>query len=403
MPETNSLRRTIGLPLLTLYGLGTILGAGIYVLIGEVVTVAGTSAPSAFLVAAILAGFTAFSFAELGSRVPKSAGEAAYVDTAFGQPVLTTCIGWAVVTVGTVSAATMVRGFIGYLEVFVLLPPALVLIALVTTLTAIAIWGIAESLLAAAVVTGVEIAGLVLVCTIAADALNQPAAQWRSLLPGLTSAELVGVVSGAFLAFYAFIGFEDIVNVAEEVKGPERTLPRAIVISLLVSTALYLAVAVIAVFAIPREQLADNGAPLAAIVEARGYDPGIIAAISLLAVINGALVQIIMVSRVLYGLAGGGLAPAILGRVNRRTRTPLTGTIAVGLTILLLSMFFSLGGLAQFTSLIALGIFTLVNASLWKLKKASAARPPFCIPLFVPVIGTLLCAAMIFFRAYRLL
>jgi len=400
--ETNRLRRSIGLPLLTLYGLGTILGAGIYVLIGEVIALAGPRAPSAFLLAAVLAGVTAFSFAELGSRVPRSAGEAAYALAAFERPWLAAVIGWAVVAVGTVSAATMVRGFVGYLDVFVTLPPTLVAVACITVLAAIAIWGIGESLAAAAAITLIEIAGLLFVCAIAGDSLTLAAGEWRSMLPDLDSTGMVGVLSGAFIAFYAFIGFEDIVNVAEEVKQPERNLPRAIVISLAVSSTLYVLVAVIAAFAVPNSQIAGNAAPLAVIVESRGYAPGIIAAISLFAVTNGALVQIIMASRVLYGLAQEGLAFAWLARIHARTQTPILGTVAVSGVMALLCISLSLDGLARVTSFIALSIFAVVNFSLWRLKRHSTAEPPFSVPTAVPIAGTILCVAMIGYEGYRI-
>lgn len=401
--ETNRLRRSIGLPLLTLYGLGTILGAGIYVLIGEVVGLAGNQAPSAFLLAAILAGITAFSFAELGSRLPKSSGEAAYALSAFDRPNLSAAVGWAVVAVGTVSAATMVVGFVGYLNVFANLPSAFVIVACVVLLTAIAIWGIGESLIAAAAITALEVAGLLFVCFIAGDSLSDFAADWQSVFPGVDSVQLMGVLSGAFIAFYAFIGFEDIVNVAEEVKRPERNLPQAIILSLVISTALYVLVAIIAVFAIPTGELANSSAPLAVIVESRGFSPSIIAVISLFAVLNGALVQIIMASRVLYGLASDGLAFAPFARVNRKTRTPIVGTVTVAGILLSLSLFFSVGELARVTAFFALSIFTIVNLSLWRIKRTTPAKQGFSVPTAVPIVGAILCLSMIGYEGVRFL
>lgn len=401
--ESNQLRRSIGLPLLTFYGLGTILGAGVYVLIGQVVARAGSLAPASFLVAAVLAGMTAFSFAELSSRIPKSAGEAAYALEAFGKPWLAAAVGWAVVAVGTVSAATMVRGFVGYLDVFADLPAAAVVLGLVGVLAAVAIWGIGESLTAAAAITVIEIAGLLLVCTIAGDSLASFAGDRQSLLPGLDAAGAIGIVSGAFIAFYAFIGFEDIVNVAEEVRDATRNLPRAILISLFAATLLYILVAIVAVSAVPNESLATSDAPLALIVESRGFPPGIIAAISLLAVINGALVQIIMASRVLYGLASDGLAFRFLAVVNHRTRTPILGTLAVAAVLLALSLLASLGTLARVTSLIALSIFTVVNISLLLLKRNVEAKPDFCVPAIIPVAGTILCLGMICYEIFSTL
>ena len=397
-----ALRRSIGLPLLTLYGLGTILGAGIYVLIGEIAAVAGTAAPAAFVLAAVLAGLTAFSFAELSGRIPQSAGEAAYAQAAFGSARLAVLVGLAVIVVGTVSAATMLRGFVGYLEVFVSVPEAPVIVLTVLVLSAIAVWGIGESLLAAAAVTVVEVGGLIFVLFVARDALGELPSRWPTLLPSPNLAGLLGVLSGAFLAFYAFIGFEDMVNIAEEVKEPERTLPRGIVLALVISTVLYFAVATVAILAVPVAELAGSTAPLAVIVESRGLPPEIIAGISLLAVLNGALVQIIMASRVLYGLASQNLLWRGFAYVHPRTRTPAVGTAAVGLALLVLALAFSLGGLARATSFIALGSFALVNASLWRIKQRDPARPAFAIPLAVPVLGLLLSIGTIVWEALRL-
>jgi amino acid transporter len=397
-----TLHRRIGLPLLTLYGIGTILGAGIYVLIGHVAAAAGTAAPSSFVLASILAGTTAFSFAELGARLPKSAGEAAYVDASFGRPRLTQTVGWAVAVVGMVSAATMVRGFVGYLEVFVSLPTWLVVTLAVATLGAIAAWGIGESLWAAAAITVLEVGGLLYVCFIARDSLARLPAEWMTLVPTLELSSMLGVLSGAFIAFYAFIGFEDMVNVAEEVVEPSHNLPRGILLALFTSTALYFLVATIAVLAVPHTQLAGSAAPLAVIVESRGLPPETIAGISLFAVSNGALIQMIMASRVLYGLAQQKLAWGALGYVHPRTRTPLVGTAFVSAMLLVLALFFSLGGLARATSFIALVIFALVNAALWRLKRSGAPVATFQVPLGVPAAGFLLCVATIAYEAFGL-
>jgi APA family basic amino acid/polyamine antiporter len=394
-----ALKRSIGQPLLTFYGLGTILGAGIYVLVGEIAAAAGTAAPSAFLLAAVIAAFTALSYAELSSRLPKSAGEAAYVDAAFRRPALSQVVGWAVVIVGVVSAATMCRGVIGYLSVFVETSTSLVLIMLILALGALAVWGITESLIAAALITVVEVAGLVFVIAIAADSLGNLPREWRSLLPEVTLTSLSGVMAGAFLAFYAFIGFEDIVNVAEEVKSPTRTLPAAIVWSLVIATTLYIIVTAAAVLSVPIDRLAGSDAPLAVVIESAGYSPLIIAAISLLAITNGALVQIVMASRVLYGLADQGLAWRVLARVDSRTRTPVVGTLLITVTILILALFFDLGELARLTSAIALLIFAMVNTALLKLKFRKLSDNVFEVPITVPIAGLLLSAGMLLYQA----
>ena len=302
-------------------------------------------------------------------------------------------VGWAVVLVGVVSAATMLRGFVGYLGVFIVSPDWLVILSCVALLTAIAIWGIGESLLAAAAITLLEIAGLLFVCIVAGDSFADFGQNWRLALPGPETT--AGVISGAFIAFYAFIGFEDIVNVAEEVRNARTNLPRAIVLSLVVSTVLYLLVAAIASRAIPSDEIAMSDAPLAAIIESRGYPPGIIAGISLFAVINGALVQIIMASRVLYGLARNGQTYTGFGKVHRTRRTPVTATLFIGCLLLILALFFSLSGLARATSLLALAIFAVVNLSLWRLKHVDKRVPNFSVPRSLPMIGTIICLSMI--------
>ncbi len=392
-----TLKRSIGLGLLTLYGLGTILGAGIYVLIGEVARVAGTATPSAFLMAALLAGFTAFSYAELAARLPRSAGEAAYVREGFASPRLAQLVGWAVVATGLVSAATIARGFVGYLAVFVSLPPALVICVLVLLLGGLAFWGINESLRTAAVITGLEMAGLVLVCWAARDELGATGVSWTAFLPVTSGATWAGVLAGAFVAFYAFIGFEDMVNVAEEVRRPERTLPVAILLALVISTTLYMLVAIVATLSVPLQRLAASDAPLAEVVVAGGYSPTVIALISMLAVVNGALIQIIMASRVLYGMAAQGLVWSLLARVQRRTRTPHLATLAATAGVLALALVFPLETLARITSFIALAIFAAVNGALLSLK-GRAGPSPFTVPAAVPQIGLLLCSGMLLYQ-----
>ena len=397
-----TLKRSIGPGLLTLYGLGTILGAGIYVLIGEVARVAGTATPSAFFLAGLLAGFTAFSYAELAARLPRSAGEAAYVNAGFGRPALAQLTGWAVIATGIVSAATIARGFVGYLDVFIALPQALVIIALVTGLGGLAFWGINESLRFAALITAIEVAGLVLVVWLARDGLAAAQLNWIEFFPDTSSGTWAGVLAGAFVAFYAFIGFEDMVNVAEEVHRPTRTLPVAIILALVTSTALYMLIAVVATLAMPLERLAGSEAPLAEVVAAQGRSPTVISLISLLAVVNGALIQIIMASRVLYGMAAQQLAWPPLARVHRVTRTPHIATAVATAAVLLLALLLPLETLARITSAIALAIFAGVNAALISLKRQDP-RSPFTVPMAVPVTGLVLCLSMLLYQGVQLL
>lgn len=398
------LRRSLSLPLLFLYGLGTIVGAGIYVLTGEVAGEAGMSAPLAFALAAVIAGFTAFSYAELSARFPQAAGEAVYLRTAFRRRWPAALAGWGVVAVGAVSSATLAHGFNGYLGLFLDLPTAVTLIALILVLGSVAAWGIRESAWFAAAVTCIELGGLVWVIVSGADALATLPARWPELLPGPDTAAWVGLGAGAFLAFYAFIGFEDMVNVAEEVRDPQRVLPRAIIGALVASTLLYVLVATVAVLAVPMERLAGSPVPLAEVVRAGSdRDPVWIGLVSLVAVVNGALIQVIMASRVLYGMGLRGLGPARFARIHPRRRTPLLATAAVTAAVLLLALALPLGQLARLTSLVTLLVYAGVNAALWHIRRRDGRAPgSVAWPLWVPATGFLVSLALVVVQAVRL-
>lgn len=384
-----ALRRTLSLPLTMFYGLGNILGAGIYVLIGQVVAHAGGLAPLSFLLASLLACMTAFSYAELSARFPLSAGEAVYVQEGLGLPALSALVGLLIVLAGVVSAATILRGFTGYLQVFLPVQVAPSIVLLVLLLGGLAAWGIAESVRVAALITVVEIAGLLLVLYVAAPAVLAADPVWPDFTPLTVSGAWHGIFLGGFLAFYAFIGFEDMVNVAEEVRRPERNLPRAILLALLVATLLYFLVALAAVIAVPADRLAASDAPLAWLYQyLTGREPVVITLISMFAVINGALIQIIMSSRVCYGMARRHWLPAVFGRVNAATRTPLLATLIVSLLVLLMALWLPIGTLAKSTSYFLLLVFSLVNLSLWRLKRRSAAPQGIIdIPLWIPAAG----------------
>ncbi|MFT4585709.1 MAG: APA family basic amino acid/polyamine antiporter, partial [Gammaproteobacteria bacterium] len=248
MPE---LKRTLSLPLITFYGLGTILGAGIYVLIGSVAGSAGIFLPLSFLLAALIAAFTAFSYAELVARLPRSGGEAVYIDEAFHRRWLTLGIGYGAVSVGIMSAATIASGFVGYLQLFSSLDPNLIVVTVVIVLGFVAAIGMNVSAWAATLMTLVEVAGLALIITLASSTIIEANSfDYQQFVPrDLGDWRSIG--AGAFLAFYAFLGFEDMVNVAEEVQNPRRNLPIAIIMALVVATLLYFLVGIAAVVSVP--------------------------------------------------------------------------------------------------------------------------------------------------------
>lgn len=403
-PEV-TLKRALSLGPITYYGLGTILGAGIYVLVGKVAGYAGLYAPVAFLVAGLIAAFTAFSYAELAARYPHSAGPALYVREGLGLRWLARLVGGLIVLSAVVSCATLVSGFVGYLDVFVALPHWTVMLALLAALTALAAWGIAESVRAASLITLIEIGGLLLIIAVSGASFATLPQRLPELLPPLNRETWEGIFLGAFIAFYAFLGFEDMVHVAEEVKDPQRTLPRAIVLALTLSTLLYLLVALAAVLTLPQATLARSSAPLAEMyARATGGAPVVISFISLFAVVNGALIQIIMGARVLYGMSREGWLPRHLGRVSPRTRTPLLATLAIAFAALVLALWLPLVTLAKTTSFLLLLVFALVNLSLLRVKaRVPALEGVRTYPAWMPAAGLLLTLGLIAFQvAYGL-
>lgn len=399
--QSQTLKRSLSLPLLTLYGLGTTIGAGIYVLVGKVAGVAGILAPVSFLVAAVLAGLTALSFSQLVVRFPRSAGEAVYVDQAFGRPALTMAVGLAVVLVGLVSSAAIVSGAVGYLQNIVAAPGWLIVLLTVGFLTVVAIWGITESVLLAGVATVLEIAGLAVIVWFGRDAFTaETVTTLAAARPDGTIFGMVGILSGAVLAFYAFIGFEDMVNVAEEVRRPEQIFPRAIAITLVVTLVVYTAVSWVAVATMPIQELSTSTAPLSDIfIRLTGWPTLAIDGLAVIAVLNGALVQIIMASRVLYGLGRQGSLPAVFASVSQRTLTPVFATGVSAAVLLTLAFLFPLEALARFTSMLTLLIFASVNLALLRLNVTSDGdRMNFGTAILLPSLGLVSCLAFVVFQ-----
>jgi len=398
--ENSQLRRSLSLLQVVLYGLGTTVGAGIYLLMGEVARLSGMAAPTAFLAASLLAAFTALSFGELVSRYPQSAGEAVYIREGFGSRNFATAIGLLVAVAGCVSAAAMANGFAGYLAEFVELPEAICVAAFVATLVGVSVWGVAESVSVAGLFTLIEIGGLLAIIAVAGESLEQLPERWTELLPVSDPGVWRGVAMASLLTFYAFLGFEDMVNVAEEVKDVRRTLPLGIGITLAITTVLYITIAAICVLAVPPAELAGSTAPLAFVYErATGSAPTGIALVGILAVVNGALIQIIMASRVLYGLAARGHLPVQFARIHPRTGTPHFATLAAGALVLVLALGFPLARLAEGTSVVTLAVFASVNLALWKIKgRAQVSKPAFGVPRWVPVVGACTTSGLLLLR-----
>lgn len=384
MAET--LKRRIGLGLLTAYGVGVMVGAGIYVLVGAVAGSAGVWTPVSFLIAGLIAAPSALSYAELSTRIPKAAGEAAYVEQAFGLRWLALVIGFGIVVAGTISAAAVLRGGAGYLGGLVPLGQPVLIAGLGLFLIGVALIGVLESLAIAALFTVIELTGLILV--IWAGLSAEPSLPWQAPVP----VSITGLGIGAVLAFFAFIGFEDIVNMAEEVRNPTKTLPRAIILSLIVTSVIYALVSMAAVRAVAPFDLSHSTQPLVDVWRARtGGSAAFLSAIAVAAALNGVLAQIVMASRVLFGMGRDRAGLALFAHTSARFGTPVTGTIVVGVAVIVAALALPVSALASVTSTVLLAVFVIINLALLRLKRVMP-EAPFHVPTFVPLIGAVVAA-----------
>jgi amino acid transporter len=402
-----ALKRSLKLWHAVLYGLGVTIGAGIYVLVADAAGRAGLNAPVSFLVTAVLVGLTGASLAELGSRFPVAAGEAEYVRRGFRSDRMGAAIGALVIAMAIVSAATISVGAAGYIRVFVGLPEAAVIAAVVLTMGYVATRRVVESVTFAGVMTLIEIGGLLLI--VGAGLAVEPGVVTRmpEMLPmSLDAAVWSGIMTAAMLAVFAFVGFEGIVNIAEEMEAPERNLPRAILLTLVVTTVLYVLVAWVSLVALGPQALAGAKAPLAQVFERlTGLSPRIMSAIAVVATLNGIVVNLIMASRVMYGLARSGHLPRRLATLDAATATPLPATALATAIVLVLAVALPIGQLADLSSRITLVVFGLVNVALVLVKRAETTPPAgiFVAPWWAPVGGAAACALFLAVDVARVL
>ena len=396
------LKRVITLPLIIFYGIGSILGAGIYVLISKIAGTSGMYMPLSFILAGIIASFSAFSYAELSSRFPKSAGEAVYVKEAFSIKWVSSIVGWAIVITGIVSVATLANGIVGYVSLFVTLPDWAIKLLIITSLYLISIWGVKESLYIAAIITIVEIIGILLIIIYGFENLMTLPNRWNELIPPMNTGVFFSIIYGAFLSFYAYIGFEDMVNMAEEVKNPEKNMPISIITVLIITTILYVLVSLVAVLSLPLERLSSSEAPFVDIISQKNDSlVSLIGVISLVAVVNGMLIQIIMGSRVLYGMSKADMAPKILSYIYPRTQVPIISTTIVFIFVVFAALFLKLVPLAKLTSTIILFVFASVNLSLVVIKlkenklRVARKKDHIHLPVLIPIIGFILCISFL--------
>jgi amino acid transporter len=393
------LRRSLGFWALVFYGVGDILGAGIYALVGKVAGVAGSASWAAFGVALLVAGLTALTYAELGGRFPRSAGESFFAEQAFGRPALALLVGWLVLCSGILSLATVSVAFGGYMTGLVPGLSAQVTVAAILLLLALINFrGMRESSTTNIVATMVELTGLLIVIVTGVLFLERsPDAAIAHTIEASRSVGWTEIASGAALGFFAFIGFEDMVNVAEEVKDPERNMPRAILIALCVTGFIYLLVVVVATSVVAPATLADSEAPLLTVVQTAtdAVPDRLFSLIALFAVANTGLLNFIMGSRLIYGMSRQGLLPAALGAVHPKRRTPHLAILTVLAVALVLALSGTLTYLAGTTSLLLLLVFFTVNVSLVTIKRRDRDKMrTFCAPRWVPLAGALSCLAL---------
>lgn len=382
--------------------MGNILGAGIYVLIGKVAEVSGQATLLAFLLASAIAALSAFSYMELSARFPVSAGAAVYVHHAYKKRPLTLLVGFFMVASALVSSSALAYGFAGYFQQIVPVNQTLIALLVILAMTVVATWGIDATAKLASVFTIVELLGLGAIIWFGRSLIATSGAE--ATLFSITGVGVSGVLLGAFLAFYAFIGFEDMVNVAEEVKDTKKTMPRAIFLSLIISTIMYLLVILVSTRAVGIDALAASDSPLALVfANVTTISPFVLIFVGLAATINGILVQITMASRMLYGMANKGWINRKLSRVNIKTKTPILAIWLVAFAMLAAVMTFELVQLAKITSFLVLSVFVLVNSSLIVVKRRHPKqRPAHVVPAWVPLLGVMTSGALIIYQVYSL-
>jgi amino acid transporter len=401
--EAPGLRRSIGTTQLALYALGSMVGSGIYGLIGKAAGQAGSAVWLSFLIALFAALLTSLSYASLGSRYPRAGGAAYVTARAFGIPVLSFTIGLALVASGLTSIATQSKIFatiladITGLEQF---SPTFIAIGFLLILGGIVFRGIRESMWVNVVCTLMEVGGLLLV--IASGLSYWGSVDYFATPPEHADTSLaVVVLQASVLTFFAFIGFEDAVNVAEECKDPERTIPAGLVIATVAAALLYVAVAITAVSVVRWQELAAAPSPLTEVMKrsAPAIPPGLMTFIALFSVANTALVNYVTASRLIYGMAGEGLLPRHFGRIHGTRRTPHIAILALLAVALLLVCVGGIADLAAATVLLLLVVFIAVNASLVVLKRRADEAPGlFEIPIFLPLAGIVVCAGLLVTR-----
>ncbi|HWV49961.1 MAG TPA: APC family permease [Microbacterium sp.] len=393
------LRRAITGPMLFAFILGDVLGAGIYALMGVLSEDVGGMLWAPLVVALLLALLTAGSYAELVTKYPRAGGAAVFAERAFHNPTVSFLVGFSMLAAGVTSAAGLALAFAGdYLRTFVDLPPVLVAILFLAAIAALNLRGIRESLGANIVMTIIEVSGLVIVVVVVAVFVGGGGGDVSRVVevPEGMNAGLA-VLSGAIVAYYSFVGFETSANIIEEVKAPTRTYPRALFAALITAGAVYVLVGLASAAALPAEELQASSGPLLAVVEATGLSipSWLFSLIALIAVANGALLTMIMSSRLAYGMAEQRLLPRTLARVLPNRRTPWVAILVTTAVAMLLTLIGDLATLAETVVLLLLIVFLSANVSVLVLRRDAVAHTHFRVWTFVPVLGVGSCLLLL--------
>ncbi|MDQ1670920.1 MAG: basic amino acid/polyamine antiporter, family [Actinomycetota bacterium] len=399
-PEADGpLTRVMGPKLLLFFIIGDILGAGVYALTGKVAGEVGGALWAPFLIAFVVAALTACSYVELVGKYPRAAGAALYTNRAFGIPFVTFIVAFAVMCSGITSASTSARAFGGdYLAEFVSLPVVLVAICFLVLLALVNFRGVSESVKANVVLTTVELSGLLVIIAIGVYAVLTGDGEPSRLTEVDTGGDglIFGMLGGASLAFFALVGFEDSVNMAEEVHEPHRVFPKALLGGLAITGTIYVLVALTSSLLVDPATLEQSSGPLLEVVKAGGleFPPKLFALIALLAVTNTALINMLMASRLVYGMSRERIIPSALGRVHRRRRTPwiaIIFTTVIGFGLVSTGKVQDLG---DTTALLLLCVFAVVNVAVLVLRRETVDHEHFRAPTFVPVIGAVTCVVL---------
>lgn len=403
-PGQPSLKRVMGPGLLMLFIVGDILGTGIYALTGQVAKQVGGVVWLPFVIAFAVALMTAFSYLELVTKYPRAAGAALYTHKAFGIHFITFIVAFAVMCSGITSASTASRAFAANMSNAFDLNLAggagitLVGLAFMAVVAIVNFRGVSESVKLNVVLTCVELSGLLIIIVIGMMAISAGEGDVSRALefkPADDGGTFWPVIAGTTLAFFAMVGFEDSVNMAEECKDPVRHFPKVLLAGLVITGLIYVAVSVSAITLVPAQQLGEGETPLLQVVEAGAplFPLWIFGIITMFAVANSALINMLMASRLLYGMSNEHVLPAVLGKVHQKRRTPY---VAIGFTTLLAFGLITFVGevpaLGGTTALLLLCVFTVVNIAVLVLRRDPVGHAHFKTPVFLPVLGALCCA-----------